>query len=187
MKNKKITINFVTSNQGKVKEFRQILEPEIKVSHIELSYPEIRSEDNEEIAKHSAEALAKELKKHVVVEDSGLFVKSLNDFPGAYSATVHKKIGLEGILKLMNGVKNRECEYKSAVAYCEPNKKPISFSGGEKGTIAKSIRGNFGFGHDPIFIPEGSTRTYGEMENCREKKKFRRIAVEKLKRYLIKK
>jgi len=183
----KITINFVTSNKGKVREFKQILEPKIKVNHIEMSYPEIRSEDSEEIARHSAKELSEKFKKPVVVEDSGLFIEALNGFPGTYSATVHKKIGLKGILRLMKGIKNRKCVYKSAVAYCEPGKKPVSFLGTENGTIANAIRGNFGFGHDPIFIPQGSKKTYGEMPNATERKKFRRIAVLKLKDCLLNK
>ncbi|HLC62305.1 MAG TPA: RdgB/HAM1 family non-canonical purine NTP pyrophosphatase [Candidatus Nanoarchaeia archaeon] len=187
MKNKNLTINFATSNSGKVREFKRILEPEIKVNHIKISYPEIRSEDSEEIARHSAKELAEKFKKNIVVEDSGLFIKALHDFPGTYSATVHKKIGLEGIIKLMRDVKNRECEYKSAVAYCEPGKKAISFLGTEKGKIAGSIRGKFGFGHDPIFIPEGNSKTYGEMENVDDLKKFRRMAVLKLRGYLLNK
>jgi len=179
------TINFATSNKNKAREFRQILEPKIKVNHIEMTYPEIRSDDSEEIARHSAKELAEKLKKPVVVEDSGLFIDLLNGFPGAYSATIHKKIGLDGILKLMKGIKNRNCSYKSAVAYCEPNKQPISFLGEEKGKVAEKIKGNFGFGHDPIFIPEGSNKTYGQMENCIELKKFRRKAVLKLRDYLL--
>ena len=179
-----VKINLVTSNIGKVREFKQILEPEIKVNHIKISYPEMRSDKSEEIARQSAEILAEKLKKPIVVEDSGLFIKALNDFPGTCSAYIHNRIGLEGIIKLMIGIKNRQCTYKSAVAYCEPNKKPISFLGEEKGKVAESIRGNFGFGHDPIFIPEGDNKTYGEMENVKEVKKFRRRAVEKLKDYL---
>ena len=207
MPNKKLTINFITSNKNKVKEFKQILEPEIKVAHIEMSYPELRSDDSEEIARQSAEMLAntlknskrifgaqkiskkfsRELKKPVVVEDSGLFIKALNDFPGTCSAYIHKRIGLQGIIKLMEGVKDRECTYRSAVAYCEPEKKPISFLGEEKGKVAEGIRGHYGFGHDPIFIPERSDKTYGEMENYKELKKFRRRAVEKLRWYLLRK
>ncbi|MEK6983200.1 MAG: RdgB/HAM1 family non-canonical purine NTP pyrophosphatase [Nanoarchaeota archaeon] len=183
---KNTTINFVTSNKDKVREFKQILEPEIKVNHIEISYPELRSDNPEEIAKHSAIILANKLKKTVVVEDSGLFIKALNDFPGTCSAYIHKRIGLQGIIKLMEGLKDRDCIYKSAVAYCEPNKKPISFLGEENGKVAESIRGNYGFGHDPIFIPKGSNNTYGEMRNCDEVKRFRRRAVEKLSGYLLK-
>ena len=183
----KPTIKFVTSNINKVKEFKQILEPKIKVKHIKLSYPELRSDNPEEIAKNSAEMLANKLKKPVVVEDSGLFIKALNDFPGTCSAYIHKRIGLQGIIKLMKGIKDRKCTYKSAVAYCEPKKKPISFLGEEKGNVAESVRGSYGFGHDPIFIPEGSNKTYGEMKNCEEVKKFRRRAVLKLRNYLLNK
>lgn len=183
----KLSINFATSNLGKLKELRQILEPEIKVNHIEISYPEMRSNNPEEIARMSAEMLANNLKKNVVVEDSGLFIKALNDFPGTCSAYVHKRMGLNGIIKLMKGIKNRGCTYKSAVAYCEPGKKSISFLGEEKGSIAEKIKGNFGFGHDPIFIPEGNSKTYGEMKNAEEMKKFRKMVVLKLRNYLLKK
>jgi len=125
-------LNFVTSNKNKVKEFRQILGPEIKINHIKISYPELRSDNPEEIARHSAQMLANKLKKKVVVEDSGLFIKALNDFPGTCSAYIHKRIGLKGIIKLMQGMKNRRCTYKSAVAYCEPKKQPVSFLGEEE-------------------------------------------------------
>ena len=180
-------IDFVTSNLGKVKELKQILEPEIKVNHIKIYYPELRSDNPEEIAKMSAEMLANRLNKNIVVEDSGLFIRILNDFPGTCSAYIHKRIGLQGIIKLMKGVKDRQCTYKSAVGYCEPNKKPLSFLGEEKGKVANRVRGHFGFGHDPIFIPEGSNKTYGEIKNCEEIKKFRRRAVLKLREYLLKK
>lgn len=179
-----MNIYFVTSNKNKVKEFKQILEPKVKVEHLEIEYPELRSDDPEEIAKLAAKQLADKLQKSIVVEDSGLFIKSLNGFPGTCSAYIHKRIGLKGILKLMKEIKNRECIYISAVAYCGPEKQPISFLGTEKGKISKKIRGNYGFGHDPIFIPEGSKKTYGEMENCEEVKKFRRMAVLKLLEFL---
>ena len=181
----KLSINFVTSNLGKVREFKQILEPAIKVSHIKIAYPEMRSDDSEEIARQSAQMLANRLKKTIVVEDSGLFIDALHGFPGTCSAYIHKRIGLNGILKLMNGMENRKCEYRSAVALCEPGKKPISFLGTEKGEVAENIGGNFGFGHDPIFIPEGSSITYGEMGNCIKMKKFRRKAVLKLRKHLL--
>ncbi len=183
----KLTINFITSNKNKVKEFKQILEPEIKVNHVNMSYPEIRSEDSQEIARHSAKELAEKLGKIVVVEDSGLFIDALNGFPGTYSATIHKKIGLKGIIKLMKSIKNRKCTYRSAVAYCEHGKKAVSFLGEEKGKVAQSVRGSYGFGHDPIFIPEGSKKTYGEMKNCVEIKKFRRRGVMKMMEWLMKK
>ena len=179
-------INLVTSNLNKVREFKAILGNEVKVSHIRMEYRELRSDAPEEIAKESAKRLAEELKIPVVVEDSGLFIKALSDFPGTCSSYIHKRIGLNGILRLMEGIEDRTCYYRSAVAYCEPGKSPISFFGEEKGSIAKDVRGNHGFGHDSIFIPEESKKTYGEIKNCEDLKSFRKIAVEKLKGYLLK-
>ena len=179
-------INFVTHNKDKVREFEVILGKDFEVEQVDVDYPELRSDDPEEIVKEAVKKLAEELKKAVVVEDSGLFIKALKDFPGTSSAYIHKRIGLKGILKLMEGVENRECMYKSAVGYCEPGKEAISFLGKEKGEIAGEMKGSYGFGHDPLFIPEGSEQTYGEMENVEEVKKFRRKAVERLKKYLEK-
>ena len=178
-------INLITSNLNKLKEFKIILGSEIKINHIKQEYKELRSDNPEEIAKESAQRLANELKKPIVVEDSGLFIKALNDFPGTCSSYIHKRIGLKGILKLMENIEDRACYYKSAVAYCEPGKEAVSFLGEENGTISEEIRGNNGFGHDPIFIPENSSKTYGEMQNCENLKRFRKRAVEKLKNYLL--
>lgn len=176
-------ILLVTSNKDKVREFKAILK-DTKIEQIDIDYPELRYDDPEEIVKEAVEKLANQLNKPVVAEDSGIFIKELNDFPGTCSAYIHKRIGLKGILKLMENIKDRTCHYRSAVGYCEPGKKPISFLGEEKGTIAKEIKGDYGFGHDPIFIPEGEEKTYAEFEDIEEVKKFRKAAVLKLKEYL---
>lgn len=176
---------FVTQNKGKVKEFKQIVKDEdIEIEQIDIDYPELRSDNPEEIAKLAAKQLAEKLKKPIVVEDSGLFIKALKDFPGTSSAYIHKRIGLKGILKLMEGIEDRSALYKSAIGYCESGKRPISFLGSENGKIAESIKGPYGFGHDPIFIPEGSDKTYGELGD--KDKKFRRRALLQLVKYLKK-
>jgi XTP/dITP diphosphohydrolase len=178
-------INLITSNPGKVKEFKAILGDSIQLNHQNYEYEELRNDNPEEIAKESAQRVANELQKPVVVEDSGLFIEALKDFPGTCSAYIHKRIGLKGILKLMEGIEDRTCTYKSAVAYCEPGKSPRSFLGEESGTISEKEKGSHGFGHDPIFIPENSNKTYAEIENCETFKRFRKIAIEKLKHYLL--
>ena len=177
-------ITLITSNLNKVKEFKEILEPEIQVIHKKLEYKELRSDDTKEIAEESAIRLANELKQTVVVEDSGLFIDALNGYPGTVSAYSYKRIGLQGILKLMENKTNRKAHYKSVIAYAEPNKTPISFEGTEELTIAKEERGTNGWGHDPIVIPKGETQTYAEKTTY--DKKFRKIAIKKLKDYLLK-
>ena len=122
-------IYFVTCNKCKVNEVQKIVGGKYLIKQIPIDYPELRSDYPEEIAKLAAKQLADKLNKPIIVEDSGLFIKALNGFPGTSSAYIHKRIGLKGILKLMKGVKNREAMYVSAVAYCEPGKDSVSFLG----------------------------------------------------------
>ena len=181
-----LKINLVTSNLGKVEEFRNYLDGKAIINHIRHEYRELRSDSLEDIAKDSAKRMAEHFKLPVVVEDSGLFIEALKGFPGTCSSYIHKRIGLNGIFKLMEGIENRKAFYKSAVAYCEPDKEPVSFLGDEEVKISTEIKGSFGFGHDPIVIPNGYEKTYGEMPEFTNIKKFRRDAVEKLYNYLKK-
>jgi len=107
-------IYFVTCNKGKVREFKQILEPNVTVEQVAIDYPELRSDDPEEIVRMAVKQLADKLKKPVVAEDSGLFIKSLNGLPGTSSAYIHKRIGLSGLLKLLKGL-NRSCYSRNHV------------------------------------------------------------------------
>jgi XTP/dITP diphosphohydrolase len=178
-------INLITHNPNKVREFKLILEPEIKVNHIDFEYPELRSDEPTEVVKIAAKSLCEKLNKPIVVEDSGFFIEKLNDFPGTCTAYIHKRIGNQGIIKLMKGIKNRKCFYKSAIGYCEPGKEPIGFLGIEEGKVALKILGNKGWGQDPIFIPKKSTKTYGQIRKEGDVNLFRKNSLLKLKKWLI--
>ena len=180
-------IFFITGNKNKVREVKKILGDDIEVEQIEIDYPELRSDDPEEIAALAAKQLADKLKKTIVVEDSGFFVKALDDFPGTVSAYAFKRIGLEGLIKLMKGVKERTCYYKCAVGYCEPKKEPTTFLGIEEGTMSEEIHDEgYGWAHDKVFIPKGSNKTYGQIKEVEEMKQHRRKAFTKLKEFLVK-
>ncbi len=141
-----------------------ILKPyKIGLRHLKQSYPEIRSDEVEEIAREAAKSLFKKIKKPLIVEDSGLFIPSLNNFPGAYSAWVQKKIGNGGILKLLENSKDRSAYFKSCIAFSNGKTEKI-FCGEVRGTISEKERGNKGFGYDPIFVPENETQTFAESE-----------------------
>src|SRR5712691_10083216 len=99
----KRTLWFVTQNAHKYKEARGTLDPfGIKIRMLASPKTEIQSTNLEEIAKFAAEQAAKKHNRTVVVEDSGLFVRSLNGFPGPFSSYVHATIGVEGLLHLMS-------------------------------------------------------------------------------------
>lgn len=178
----------ITHNDRKIEEFRAVLKGSgVAFEIMKLEYPELRSDDPCEIARTAAKALCERMKKPVVVEDSGLFIEALKDFPGTCTKYVYKRIGNAGILRLMKGVKNRRCWYKSAVGYCEPGKEPVCFLGSEEGKIAAKERGKNGWGQDPIFVPKGESRTYGELRKKGGVNLFRKEAIEKLKDYLVRK
>lgn len=180
-------INLVTHNPFKVKEFRSVLEPQISVEHIDLEYPELRSDDPEEIVKMAAMQLADKLQKSVVVEDSGLFIRALKGFPGTCTAYVFKRIGNEGLLRLLKGKKERTMHYKSAIGFCKPGGEPVSFLGIEEGRMSNKERGENGWGQDPIFIPKGKHKTYGESRKPGDVNLFRNKALKKLKAHLLNK
>ncbi|MCS7097596.1 MAG: XTP/dITP diphosphatase [Candidatus Methanomethyliaceae archaeon] len=158
-------IFFITNNDHKVKEANRILSPFgielIKSNFIKL---EIQSKSLKKIAKYAALFATKRMFKPVIVEDSGLFIKALKGFPGPFSSYVYDKLGCEGILKLMNDINDRTALFKCVVSFCQPNSKPIIFEGIVYGEISFEIRGNSGFGFDPIFIPKfGNGLTFSEM------------------------
>ena len=102
-------------------------------------------------------------KSAILVEDSGIFIESLDGFPGPYSSYVERKIGLGGILNLLRKEGNRRAEYR-AVAAISLEGETISAKGVCSGTISEEILGGMGFGYDPIFIPDdGDGRTCGEL------------------------
>lgn len=177
----------VSGNKSKIEQLVNLLTPDFEVDVCNMEYPEIQHDDPCEIAKAAAKVLANRFKKTVLVEDSGMFVPALKGFPGPWTKYSHKTIGNEGILKLMKGVKNRKAYYKSAVGVCSLGKKPVCFLGVEEGTVATKIRGKKGWGQDPIFIPKGSEKTYGEIGCVKGYYAYREKAIEKLKIFFSKK
>jgi len=154
-------IIFVTGNPHKVSEATGILAPlGVEIVQNNCGYPELQEDDLPAIASFGAKWAANKLNSEVIVDDSGIFIEELSGFPGPYSAYVAKTLGNERILKLMEGVSNRSATLKCVIGYCRPGEKATVFSGQVAGKIATSIRGNLGFGYDPIFEVEGMT--FGE-------------------------
>ncbi len=159
------TIFFITSNKGKVLEAKtKFSDIDIKIIQKDLGYPEIQADSLEEVALFGAKYVQKHFDKPFILEDAGLFIDSLNGFPGVFSAYAYYKIGLSGVLKLLENEKNRKAIFRSVYAYGEPSKKPILFIGECIGKISDKALGTHGFGYDPIFIPEGRAKTFAQME-----------------------
>jgi XTP/dITP diphosphohydrolase len=157
---------FATGNDHKVEEAKAALAQfQVDVTKYEdFRKLEIQSNDLEEIASSALALILRNTLKPVFVEDSGLFIHQLNGFPGPYSSYVFETLGVEGILKLMEGAKSRKAEFRSSVAFGMEGKWLTNFSSATEGTIQLQARGEKGFGFDPIFIPMWTQKTFAEME-----------------------
>jgi XTP/dITP diphosphohydrolase len=160
---------FATGNINKFKEARSILGSHgIAVGMLKLKGDEVQSESLQEIAEKSVFNAFSRCHMPIFVEDAGLFIDALESFPGPYAAYVYHTIHNSGILKLMGDAKNRNAKFQSVIAYYDSEHycKPLSFHGEVKGTITtteRTVQGKSGFGFDPIFQPEGSSKTFAEM------------------------
>jgi XTP/dITP diphosphohydrolase len=153
-----------TGNYNKYREAQSVLlEFDVDLRIFEMDRIEIQADDPKEVAKFSVKQIEKADTCPIVVEDAGLFIDHYLGFPGVYSSYALRTVGLQGILKLMEGLENRDAKFQSVVAY-RYGMKIWTFRGVVKGRISKSIRGTGGFGYDPIFIPEEAEgKTFGEM------------------------
>lgn len=164
-------MKIVTHNKHKYLEYRERFEKySIELEWQNMEYPEIQAETLEYIVKFSIEQLKNQVKPPFFIEDAGLFIDALNGFPGPYSSYVYDKIGNSGILKLMENIDNRRAVFYAVIGYFD-GLKIHTFKGEVIGEITLDIRGNNGFGYDPIFRPLSSEKTFGEME-ISEKNKY---------------
>ncbi|WP_128476582.1 RdgB/HAM1 family non-canonical purine NTP pyrophosphatase [Halorussus pelagicus] len=167
-----MTIRFVTSNAGKVREAREYLTDDVE--QINYDYTEIQSDDLAEIATAGAKEAFAETggDDPVVVDDAGLFVDALGGFPGPYSSYVEDTVGVERVWNLVemedseataseqsSGDEprdaNRRARFRCVVAYYD-GEESKTFDGSVPGRIV-APRGDGGFGYDPIFEHEGET------------------------------
>jgi len=118
----------------------------------------------------------------LIVEDTGLYLKALNNFPGPLIKFLLKSVKSVGIYELCKALNNYEAYAKTIFGLFNNATREIKyFEGIVKGVISEP-KGENGFGWDPIFIPDGSQKTFAEIETIEEKNKFsmRTIALNKL-------
>ena len=156
-------IHLVSTNKNKLREIRVVARAfgiDVRLSaHKKL---EVQSDSLEEIVRLAAESLRDKVRK-AIIEDAGLFVRRLNGFPGPYSSYVYRKLGCDGVLKLLENESDRRAYFESALAYIDEEGRVRIFTSTVHGLITREPRGSQGFGFDPIFIPSGFSKTFAEM------------------------
>lgn len=186
-----------THNPGKVKEFKEILEPkgyDVK-SLAEIGFTEEIEETGhtfEENAILKAEAVAKAVNKMVIADDSGLSIDNLGGRPGVYSARYageqkDDQANIEKVLSELKGIEKeqRTARFRCALAVSIPREETKTVEGHVEGYIAEEPRGKYGFGYDPIFIVKDKDKTMAELTSDEKNKiSHRADALKKLSKLL---
>lgn len=154
-------VTFVSTNAGKYREARSLLAAYgVDVRWKKRTLPEPQADTLEEVVRSKLEAV-RDVPGYVLVEDSGLFIPSLQGFPGVYSAHIYGIWGFDPLFDLLR-TRPREASFR-AVAGLRNGPQISMFSGEVRGRIAPRPLGTQGFGFDPIFIPDGERRTFAQM------------------------
>jgi len=160
---------FVSSNENKFQEAERILSNlGVQINLFKTTLEEIQSNNLNDIAEQKAINAYDLIQKPVIIEDDGLFIDSLNGFPGPYSSYVYDTIGNNGIMNLLENSQVRDAKFVSIIAYCSDVNDVKLFESSIPGKISSAIEKG-GWGYDPIFIPNGESKTYA---NVSDKDKF---------------
>ena len=185
-------IMIATSNKGKVREYKSLLEPLGYAVHDLSELDPIEIDENGSTFQENALIKAKSIKDKcnmtVIADDSGLEIDALNKEPGIHSARY-----LEGhdysyknkvLLERMKGKTNRNARFVCAIALCDETGDHL-FTGVMEGKINDQAAGDNGFGYDPIFLVEqfGKTSAQLTMEQ-KNSVSHRGIATRELLDYL---
>ncbi|WP_141431959.1 XTP/dITP diphosphatase [Bacillus sp. 03113] len=186
-----------TKNKGKAKEFQNMLLPlgfQVKTL---LDFPAIDEIEEtgatfEENAIIKAEAVAKELGKIVIADDSGLIVDALEGRPGIFSARYagldkSDEANIDKVLTELEQVpeNNRTARFYCALAVAMPGKPSFTVYGTCEGSILRERKGAHGFGYDPIFFVTEKQKAMAEIEpNIKNQISHRAKALEKLEEQL---
>ncbi len=109
-------LNYVTTNEGKVREAEEYLD---EVAALEYDYPEIQAESMAAIAAEGARAAYRYAGAPVIVDDAGLFVEGFDGFPGPYSAYVEETLGVDRVGRLARREDATRARFRCVVAYCD--------------------------------------------------------------------
>lgn len=186
-------ICFATNNANKLKEIREILGEGFQIVSLkdigcEEELPETH-ETLEENSLEKAEYVYKRYQLPVFADDTGLEVNALNGAPGVYSARYagaerSADANMNKLLAALSEEASREARFRTIITYLDDTG-VYQFEGEVKGQITRELKGEGGFGYDPVFVPNGYTQTFGEMPSEEKNKISHRVrSVEKLVEFL---
>lgn len=170
-------IAFVTGNPDKLAEARRLwaadgdgaaqVAGELTFEGVALELPEIQSLDLREVLRAKGEEAWRRLGRPLVVEETGFEIDAFGGFPGPLVKWMLEAMGAEGMARAALAAAEGNGSGGGAVARCmvlyRDGEREVVGEGSARGTLVVPPRGEGGFGWDPVFVPEGEERTYGEL------------------------
>ncbi len=156
-------IVLVSGNPGKAREIQRILDIPIETREIDLE--EIQEIDLEKVALNKLNQAYSIVKAPVMIDDISLEVEVWNKFPGPLIKWLLKAGDGDAkiLLKMLGDEENRNVKARLAIGFHDGESQHV-FIGEVDGQIAHDIKGKNGFGWDPIFIPNGESETFAQMD-----------------------
>jgi XTP/dITP diphosphohydrolase len=176
-------VTFITGNQHKFKEVQAVLGDSVTGQDIDL--PEIQSLDVKEVIKVKLLDARKVVSSGaIMVDDTGYYFESLGRLPGVFSKFFLEELGHAGIYDLVSKLSTSRATSYTCIGYMDEDNHIEYFTAEVHGNIVAPVTGN-GFGFDSLFIPDGSTKRFSEMEESTFKDvKPRGKAIASLKEYI---
>jgi XTP/dITP diphosphohydrolase len=185
---------FATNNAHKLEEVRAILQEKFEVAGLadigcKTDIPETGTtlEANASIKSHF---VVNNYKLDCFADDTGLEVDALDGQPGVYSAryageNASYEQNVDKLLKELDAFENRKARFRTVISLMMDGKEHF-FEGVVEGRIIKVRKGSSGFGYDPVFVPDGYTQTFAEMDaNLKNSISHRAKAIQKLADFLL--
>tara|TARA_S200000501_G_C20858980_1_gene758878 strand:- start:406 stop:996 length:591 start_codon:yes stop_codon:yes gene_type:complete len=164
-------IIFATHNNNKLLEVKKMISKKIEIKSLQDLGYNFEIPENEKTIKENAIFKAKfiysKFKSNVFADDTGLEVEALGGKPGVHSARYagndkDNKKNIKKLLDSIRGIENRKANFKTVISLIFKDKLYV-FEGKIYGKISDEEKGLFGFGYDPVFIPDGFKKTFGEL------------------------
>lgn len=177
-------LRFVSQNEVKITEYKDLLHP-VEFVPIKMDIEEQSGGNHLKIVRAKTLIAFEQIKAPLFVDQTGLYLQAWKGLPGGLTDIFWQRLNLTGFLKLLDNENNRQAVAITTIGYCDGKKIHI-FQGKLPGTIAHEPRGQ-GTQWNPLFIPQGQTRTLAEMSyQERIKISMRLTAATDFKHYLLK-
>lgn len=188
-----IKILLASNNEHKLEEFRLLFKDyDVKIYSLKDLNINIEPEETGKTYLENSKIKAKSLipfyDEFIIADDSGVEFEALgNHFPGIYSHRYAQENGgyLKVNQKLVDEIPSTPSSFHCLIYLITPNKEEYYFEGIVEGKVANKVSGNAGFGYDPLFIPNGESKTYAELgQDKKDELSHRRKAIDKLIKFL---